>query len=38
VHQNATPAEALEIYREQTAVCGTVVAMAGAALADERKI
>ena len=38
VHHNATPAEAFDVYREQKALCGTVEAMVGAALDDERKI
>ncbi len=38
VHGNATAAEAFEVYREQRAVCGTVGAVVGAALDDERKI
>jgi len=38
VHQNATPDEAFELYREQKEVCGGVEAMAGAALDDTRKV
>jgi putative autoinducer-2 (AI-2) aldolase len=38
VHQNFTAAEAFDLYQEEKAVYGTVAAMAGAALNDERKI
>jgi putative autoinducer-2 (AI-2) aldolase len=38
VHQNFTAAEAFDLYQEEKAVYGTVTAMAGAALNDERKI
>jgi putative autoinducer-2 (AI-2) aldolase len=38
VHGNASAAEAYEVYREQKAVCGTVGAVTGAALDDERKL
>jgi hypothetical protein len=38
VHRNATAQEAFEIYREQMEVRGSAVAMAGAALDDERKV
>lgn len=38
VHQNATPAEAFDLYREQKSVHGPVTVMAGASLDDERKI
>jgi len=38
VHDNATPAEAYELYREQKEIVGSVMAMAGAALDDTRKI
>ncbi len=38
VHDNASPAQAFEIYREQKEVCGTVENAEGAALDDTRKI
>ena len=38
VHENASPDEAFEVYREEKAVQGTTEAVAGAALDDERKI
>jgi putative autoinducer-2 (AI-2) aldolase len=38
VHQNVTPADAYDIYREQMSIHGAAHVMAGAALDDERKI
>ena len=38
VHDDATPQEAFDIYREQKDALGTVSAMVGAGLDDERKI
>lgn len=38
VHQNASPAEAFELFREQKEACGAVESLTSAALDDTRKI